>query len=69
MKILKSIDNKFKNLAPFKNMPKLEELYASNNMIATLTGGEGLVSLKKLHLRHNKIDKIEEEGVPEFPSL
>jgi len=56
-------------LAPFKNMPKLEELYASNNMITTLTGGDGLVSLKKLHLRHNKIDKIEEEGVPEFPSL
>lgn len=56
-------------MAPFKNMPKLEELYASNNMISTLIGGEGLVSLKKLHLRHNKIDKIEEEGVPEFPSL
>jgi len=69
IKIFKSIDNKFKNLAPFKNMPKLEELYASNNMISTLIGGEGLVSLKKLHLRHNKIDKIEEEGVPEFPSL
>ena len=56
-------------MAPFKNMPKLEELYASNNMISTLIGGEGLVSLKILHLRHNKIDKIEEEGVPEFPSL
>ena len=69
IKIFKTIDNKFKNLAPFKNMPKLEELYASNNMIATLIGGEGLISLKKLHLRHNKIDKIEEEGVPEFPSL
>lgn len=27
LRILKSIDNKFKNLAPFKQMPKLEELY------------------------------------------
>ena len=27
LKILKSIDNKFKNLSTFKNMPKLEELY------------------------------------------
>ena len=27
LKILKSIDNKFKNLGTFKNMPKLKELY------------------------------------------
>ena len=27
LRIVKSIDNKFKNLAPFKSMPKLEELY------------------------------------------
>jgi len=27
IKILKSVDNKFKNLAPFKEMPKLQELY------------------------------------------
>ena len=27
LKIIKSVDNKFKNLAPFKNLPRLEELY------------------------------------------
>lgn len=27
LKVLKAVDNKFKNLAPFKNMPKLIELY------------------------------------------
>jgi len=27
IKVLKTIDNKFKNLAPFKDMPKLEELF------------------------------------------
>ena len=30
-RILKSVDNKFKSLAPFKNMPKLEELYLASN--------------------------------------
>lgn len=27
LKIVSAVDNKFKSLAPFKNMPKLEELY------------------------------------------
>ena len=45
----------------FKGMPKLEELYLANNVIASLTGVEGLTALKKLHLRHNKIEKIEDE--------
>jgi Leucine-rich repeat (LRR) protein len=27
LKTLKSVDNKFKNLTPFKAMPRLEELY------------------------------------------
>ena len=31
LKIFKSIDNKFKNMAPFKSMPKLQELYLANN--------------------------------------
>lgn len=31
LKIFKSIDNKFKNMAPFKNLPKLTELYLANN--------------------------------------
>ena len=68
LKIFKSIDNKFKNMAPFKNMPKLLELYLANNQIAALNGYDGLTALKKLHLRHNKIEKIEEE-MPELPAL
>lgn len=61
IRILKSVDNKFKNLAPFKNMPKLEELYLARNIITSILGYEGLPSLKKLHLRRNKIEKVEEE--------
>ena len=61
LKVFKSIDNKFKNLNAFKNMPKLTELYLANNVIASLTGVEGLPALKKLHLRHNKVEKIEDE--------
>jgi Leucine-rich repeat (LRR) protein len=68
LRILKSVENKFKTLAPFKNMPKLEELYLANNVIASLTGYDGLPNLKKLHLRHNKIAKIEEE-MPDLPAL
>lgn len=69
LKVFKSIDNKFKNLVPFKAMPKLEKLFLANNNIGTLTGCEGLEKLKFLHLRRNKIAKIEEEGLPELPSL
>lgn len=68
IKILKSIDNKFKNLAPFKEMPRLEELYLESNAITSLSGYENLPSLRKLHLRKNKIEKIEEE-LPELPNL
>ena len=69
LKILKARENKFKTFAPFKNMPKLEELYLGNNSISSLSGYDGLPALKKLHLRRNKIEKIEEEGVPELPAL
>jgi len=69
LRIIKSVDNKFKNLAPFKSMPKLEELYMAQNMITTLSGWESLPSLKKLHLRKNKIDKIPEEDLPDLPAL
>lgn len=65
IKILKTIDNKFKNLAPFKDMPKLEELFLSTNVVASISGWESLPGLKKLNLRKNKIEKIEEE----LPSL
>ena len=69
LRVIKSIDNKFKNLAPFKNMPALEELNMSMNMVVALQGWESLPKLKKLNLKKNKIDKIEEEGLPELPSL
>lgn len=61
IRILKSIDNKFKNLAPFKVMPKLEELYLQANTITALSGWESLPELRKLNLRRNKIEKIDEE--------
>ena len=55
---------------PFKNMPKLKELYLANNIIYSLSDCEGLISLQKLHLRHNIIKNIEEEGlVEQFPAL
>lgn len=31
LRIVSAVDNKFKNLANFKAMPKLEELYLANN--------------------------------------
>ncbi len=57
-------DNKFKSLAPFKAMPKLEELYLNSNLIATFSGWENLPALKRLNLRKNKIEKIDEELPP-----
>jgi len=68
LKVLKSVDNKFKNFNAFKNMPKLQELYLANNNLTQLTGYEGLPGLKVLHLRRNKIEKIEDE-LPELPAL
>jgi len=69
LKFLNASDNKFKSMAPFKNMPKLEELFLANNNISSLVGLEGLSALKVLHVRHNKIEKIEEEGIAEIPTL
>ena len=68
LKVLKSVENKFKNLAVFKNCPKLEELYLARNKIAALSGYEGLPALKRLHLRRNNIEKIDDE-LAELPSL
>lgn len=44
-------------------------MYLANNVIASLVGCEGLDKLKFLHLRRNKIEKIEEEGLPDLPAL
>lgn len=61
IKVLKTIDNKFKNLAPFKEMPKLEELYMAANVVSSITGYEAMPKLRKLHLRKNRIEKFEDE--------
>ena len=49
-------------------MPKLEELYLAKNKISSLSGYEGLPALKKLHLRRNNIEKIDDE-LAELPEL
>ena len=67
--MLKAVECKIKTISVFKNMPKLEELWASNNAITSLVGLDGCGALKKLHLRHNKIEKIEEEGLPTIETL
>ena len=64
LKILWVVDNKFKSLAPFKTMPKLEELYLGQNLLTSLTGWESLPVLRILHLQRNKIEKIDEELPP-----
>ena len=69
LRIISAADNKFKNLALFKAMPKLEELYLAQNMIASFNGWEGgLPMLKRLHLRRNKITDFDEE-LSELPEL
>jgi Leucine-rich repeat (LRR) protein len=51
-------------LAPFKDMPKLEELYLANNIVANITGYEAMPKLRLLHLRKNRIEKIDDEMPP-----
>jgi protein phosphatase 1 regulatory subunit 7 len=69
LRVVKCVDNRFKSLALFKSMPRLEELYMGQNMITTLSGWENLPNLRKLHLRKNKIDKLPEEDLPDLPML
>jgi protein phosphatase 1 regulatory subunit 7 len=64
LRILKTIDNKFKSIALFKALPKLEELYMGNNLVTALSGWDTIPAVKKLHLRRNKIEKIDEELPP-----
>lgn len=61
LKVLKTVDNKFKSLQVFKDMPKLEELYIEANVVQSMLGYETMPKLKRLHLRRNKIEKFEEE--------
>ena len=64
VKVFKTVQNKFKSLSQFKAMPKLEILYAANNQFTALSGWDGMTALKRLHLRRNKIEKVDEELVP-----
>jgi Leucine-rich repeat (LRR) protein len=64
VKVLKSVDNKFKNLQILKDFPKLEELYLEANVIQSIQGYETLPKLRILHLRRNKIEKFEDELPP-----
>ena len=68
LRILILFDNKYKNFAAIKNLPRLEELYMGSNALTSFGGYEGLPSLKRMHLRRNKIVSVEEE-LPELPSL
>ena len=45
-------------------MPRLEELYLASNVMTALSGWETLPMLRVLHLRKNKIEKIDEELPP-----
>ena len=45
-------------------MPKLEELYLATNVITNIIGYEQMPKLKKLHLRKNRIEKIDDEMPP-----
>jgi len=65
---VRSLETKFKTLAAFKNCPKLEELYMAKNQLTAFAGWESLPALKILHLRGNKIEKVEDE-LPELPAL
>jgi Leucine-rich repeat (LRR) protein len=64
LKYLNAADNKFKSLATFKNCPRLEELYLQNNVVGSMVGLDGVPALRVLNLRHNKVEKIDEELVP-----
>lgn len=45
-------------------MPKLEVFYGAQNQFTALAGWEGMPVLKRLHLRRNKIEKVDEELPP-----
>jgi len=62
---IRSLETKFKTFAVFKNCPMLEELYMAKNQLTTLGGWESLPKLKILHLRGNKIEKIQGGGEDE----
>ena len=64
VRVLKSVDNKFKSLQIFKDMPKLEELYLEANVLTSILGYETMPKLRVLHIRKNRLEKFEEELPP-----
>ena len=68
---LKQQGRLFKSFAEIQKgfMEKLEELYLASNQITALSGWESLPQLRILHLRRNKIEKIEGGGETELPPL
>ena len=64
VRVLKTVDNKFKSLQIFKDMPKLEELYIESNVVQSILGYETMPKLRRLHVRRNRIEKFEDELPP-----
>ena len=69
LEVFKGNGNKLRSLYFFKDFPKLRELYLNENTITTVTDYENLPELRILKLKDNKIEKFEEESLPELPSL
>lgn len=45
-------------------MPKLEELYIEANVVSSIVGYETMPKLRRLQIRRNRIEKIEDELPP-----
>jgi len=69
LEVFKGNGNKLRSLYFFKDYPKLRELHLNDNTITTVTDYENLPELRILKLKDNKIEKFEEEALPELPSL
>ena len=68
LKVFKAVKTSVKTLNILKEMPALEEAYLAETGINAFNGYENLPSLRILHLRGTKINKIEEE-LPELPAI
>lgn len=64
LRTLKAVDNKFKSLSQFKACPKLETVYMAQNSVTVIGGWAEMPALKRLHLRRNKVEKVDEECPP-----
>ncbi len=66
--IFRANQNKFKSLYFFKDMPKLREIHLCDNVITTMNDYENIPELRVLSLKHNKIEKLDED-LPELANL